>query len=283
MNIRNTAILFVFLLMTQMIFGESPTALPTERRTDVVFALIRNARIYLNQGKVEQAKETLQRAMKLNPDDPLVQDFLRQIQQIENPAPATKEEFLSQLAAGKDALKAKKYSVARKFGQTAAALLVDPKSTSAFLQEVDMAELNSVMESEDWLNAEKLLQSVAARDPMDTHLIDYRVRIQQGMESAMKSAELEKQGILAFYRGDYSGSVSSLQTIMTRNKASARIYFYLGCSTAAMALMRPKENGSELLLGAQDYFAKVRKIESGFRYDRESISPAILKLFEQSK
>jgi hypothetical protein len=93
----------------------------------------------------------------------------------------------------------------------------------------------------------------------------------------------EKQAVLAFYSGNYQQAKKIFELILKDKPDSARIYFYLGCSNAALAFMVSKNEGQPLLARARENFAQSRSLNPSFRYDITNISPRILKIYAQAQ
>jgi len=215
-------------------FGEDPSPKTEGSTAHDVAALVRTARMYLDQGNLEHAKRALERAHQLAPDDQSISDLLSQVRMMQS-------------------------------GQTA----------------VDLAGIEAALGRNDWTEAERLLKSVTARAPSNPHLADYRARIRQGIEQTLEIHESEKQALLAFYNGDYRAAIATLEQLIARQRNSPRFEFYLGCSKAALALMSPEAEMEKMKQEALQHFGQVKRLDPGFRYDSQDISPLILELFKK--
>src|SRR4029077_17573685 len=92
-----------------------------------------------------------------------------------------------------------------------------------------------------------------------------------------KGDDLVNSAIVAFYSGWYDQTIDLLQRSLPA-KETAEVHFYIGCSYAAQAFLQTA-NRENLLTQAKQEFAKVHKMEPGFRTADRSISPRILSVY----
>jgi len=143
----------------------------------------------------------------------------------------------------------------------------------------------------DWDAANRAEQTLAKLDPRNPQLKKLQALIQEGervpetipeiVQKPVPGTEKEDEALLAYLNGEYKKAVDILKGLTATSK-SAEVYFYLGCSNAALALMREPES-DRLLKDARANFAYVRRLNPSFQFDPELISPRIIKIYNEAQ
>lgn len=104
----------------------------------------------------------------------------------------------------------------------------------------------------------------------------------QEIDAAENLQSEETAAIVAFYSGEYQKAIRLLENLVSRKKESERLYFYLGCSQAALAFL-DTGNRSQLLQKARLQFAQAKRLNKSLTHDTRFISPRILEVYKQSE
>jgi hypothetical protein len=92
-------------------------------------------------------------------------------------------------------------------------------------------------------------------------------------EAQRRRSTAEREAILLYFRGDYSGARSRLQAFS--ETPSPRMHLYLACSQAALALLNKDAN---LAAEARRTYSRAQSGGGQFTTDLRYISPAIVKV-----
>jgi tetratricopeptide (TPR) repeat protein len=141
----------------------------------------------------------------------------------------------------------------------------------------DVAQLARLVTARDFQAARKTASSIARRDPRHPELL----RLQAEMDRQLSGPlEVERAAIRAFYGGRYETAVELLAPRATDPAATPRSLFYLGCSQAAMGLLKGADGGA-LLARARESFSLARAGRLVVaEKEKKLISPRIRRLFE---
>jgi len=136
--------------------------------------------------------------------------------------------------------------------------------------------LKNAIRGKDWVLAQLEAEGIRTVDPQNNSL------------KKLPPEVYEIPAILQFYSGQYQKSIKALEKSLQQNKTSARVYFYLGCNNAALALLESKsEKGKDererLVQRAIKQFVEARSLQTTIKVDRKFISPRILKLYDESQ
>lgn len=136
--------------------------------------------------------------------------------------------------------------------------------------------LREAVDKKDWTEAYRLSQKIREQDPDNSDLI----RLSPQIDAAV--------AVTAFYSGQYRQSSDLLDRVVANRKDSAKAFFYLGCSYAALAFEQSRagdglKQKEQLLKKARDQFAEARKIDPMLEYDHKFISPRILQIYESAQ
>jgi|GEM_PF-3265342 len=132
-----------------------------------------------------------------------------------------------------------------------------------------ITEIRKQLNAKSWSNAEKTATALQQLDPSNS---EYR-RITLWLD--------ERKAMIAFYSGDFDTSIQLFQKVSAAGKTDATTHFYTGCSLAALGFFQGVK-GKPLLEKARQEFVASRSLQPNMDYDRQFISPRILKLYEQS-
>jgi len=147
----------------------------------------------------------------------------------------------------------------------------------------------------NWDAARRAEQTLAKLDPQNQQLKKLQALIQEADRAAdqpppekppveqkpVRGTEKEDEALLAYLNGEYKKAAEILKTLTATGK-SAEIYFYLGCSNAALALMREPE-ADRYLKEARENFATVHRLNARFQFDPDLISPRIIKIYNEAQ
>jgi hypothetical protein len=145
-------------------------------------------------------------------------------------------------------------------------------------------KLRGAVQGRRWKDAQGLVDQLARLDPSNPALVSMRTAITQGLDQDAAKltqgqlAAAERNGIVAFYSGEYAQAISLLQTLPSN---SPRASFYLACSNAALSLVEGQKDPTRLQTARQQY-SRARASENRFEPDRKYISPRILRLLDAS-
>jgi len=133
--------------------------------------------------------------------------------------------------------------------------------------------LHIAIGKKDWVEAQRLAQKIRALDPQNAELSKLPAAMDVGL------------ALLAFYSGQYQQSADLLERLAAKKKDSAKVFFYLACSNAALAFEQIKQgNGAmrkkQLLEKARQEFAEAQRIDPLLQYDRKYICTRILQIYE---
>ncbi|MEW6368141.1 MAG: hypothetical protein AB1714_26230 [Acidobacteriota bacterium] len=271
--------------------GPSPEELRVRQLQQEAQDLVRQAGTLISQGRLDEAKRALDQARGKDPSNRQIADLSAQITQKEAELRAMAEadkkqaEFQTLLRQAEQALSARNYGQAKTLANQAGAANLDPQRVGNLLRSIDVAEnvenLRKAAERSSWVEAQRLSQAIEKLDPRNADLARFRAAIEQGL-ATQGVDELEKSALVAFYSGNYEQSASLLDRVAAQKKDSGRVYFYMGCANAALALMQGKQ-GDALMQKARQQFAQARRLNPSYQYDTKYISPKILRAFADAR
>ncbi|MEW6368882.1 MAG: tetratricopeptide repeat protein [Acidobacteriota bacterium] len=261
-------------------------------------ALVREAQSLLSQGRIDQAKEILERIRKVNPNDRAATELAGQIARKEDEIRAEQAKalaaageknkqgaFQSAMEQADQALRTKDYAAARQSAQVALGTGVDDARAQDTLKKISLAQgldaLRAAVAGGDWSGAERLARQVAAIDPQNGDLRSLQGAVEKGL-SGMSATQLQEEGLTAFYSGNYRQAIALLEKVTGSSADPAKGHFYLGCSYAALGFGQRGERPA-LLQKARDAFTRARQLDASLRHDVLYISPRILKVFAETR
>jgi hypothetical protein len=233
---------------------------------DEAKALEEQARALTDQGQFQAAKAVLKAAAEKDPASESIASLAAQIAEKEEELQAKQQadrkredqkrlnqQFDLLLQQAGRALADKNYAQARGLVRKASELGVDDQAVQEIAARIEAAE--------------KSQKAPSAAPPKQE-------------QPRVNADEEEVQGLLAFYSGNYRQSIALLEHLSLRKSPSARAYFYLGCSHAALGLLQGK-GGQAALQKSKEMFARSRTLNPILQHDVRYISPRILALYNQ--
>jgi len=241
--------------------------------------------------EVQNARKNVQDSSSRDASNKLYRQLLDELSQKEK---TIQDQFALTLRQADSALAAGKHAEARSLANRADQMDLDDRKVSELVKRIELGEnaqaFEKAINARNVKEAERLYSIVARLSPKDSRLSEYREQIKNILppgETSTKTVtvidSLEHEGIIAFYSGDYRNAIEQLKRVTNVKKDSARAYFYLGCSTAAIALMKPKNEEAKMLERVREYFVQVHKIDPGFKHSRKFISPRIMQIYDANK
>lgn len=210
--------------------------------------------------------------------------------------PAWRAGFLKSMEAARNALEQRRFASARSNAASAAAAAGDAASrqqaeqlrrqieSTQESQEKRIAGLiRDALRSRNARRAQTELSNLAALNPEHPGLRGFRSEIERlqrtlGMDASI--ARTERTAIRLFLAGDYEKSAAELQRAVSSGMSSPRIYLYLACSQAALALLAGPSQNEALVQEARRHYTLARPSQNAFATDRRFISPRILELLD---
>lgn len=265
---------------------------------DDVAALVKQAQSLLDQGHLDEARATLDRARRKDTGSKAVSDLGLQIARKEAELEAGRGEearkaelekkrgqFQGAMSQADQSLRTKAYPAARQQAEAALATGWDNQAAHAMLKRISVAEkveaLRGAVGSSKWAEAQRLAQELTALDPSNLDLKAMEAEIQKGI-GGMATQQLQEEGLVAFYSGEYQQSLTYLERVVAGGQDSAKAHFYVGCAYAGMAF-RAQDKRDSLLQKARDAFRRARQLNPTLRYDTRFISPRILDVFKGTR
>jgi len=132
-----------------------------------------------------------------------------------------------------------------------------------------ITEIRKQMKAKNWSNAEKAAAVLQQLDPSNSEFRRITLWLDQ------------RKAVIAFYSGEFDTSIQLFRKVSAAEKPDATTHFYMGCSLAALGFFQGVR-GKPLLEKARQEFVASRRLQPNMDYDRQFISPRILKLYEQS-
>jgi tetratricopeptide (TPR) repeat protein len=120
-----------------------------------------------------------------------------------------------------------------------------------------------------------LVERLLALDPTNAVGRNARAEIAHGL-SEDQARQIERDGLAAFYRGQYQRALDTLGKVAADVK-TPRIVFYQACSTAALGLI---QNDKAKLQKAHELFQQARPKDNPFTVERKYISPRITQVLD---
>jgi tetratricopeptide (TPR) repeat protein len=138
-----------------------------------------------------------------------------------------------------------------------------------------VSSLETAVNRARWNEAQKSWSALKNLHPQNLALAKYESVIKTGLSEG----DEERVALKYFYEGEYKDTAERLQKLIHANKSSARVYFYLGCSYAALGLMEENDVARSYLQKAHEQFAMARKIDPAMKVNTKFISPRILEIY----
>lgn len=260
--------------------------------------LVKQAQSLFYQGHLDEARAALDRARRKDPGSKAVSDLGLQIARKEAELEVGRGEaarkaelekkrglFQGAMTQADQSLRTKAYPSARQQAEAALATGWDDQAAHAMLKRIDIAEkvevLRGAVGSSKWAEAQRLAQELSALDPTNSDLKAMQAEIQKGI-GGMATQQLQEEGLVAFYSGEYQQSLTYLERVVADGQDSAKAHFYVGCAYAGMAF-RAQDKRDSLLQKARDAFRRARQLNPSLRYDTRFISPRILEVFKGTR
>jgi hypothetical protein len=200
-------------------------------------------------------------------------------QPVEDPAAASRRNFDRLLADATRFGAAGQYAEARQAASQAKALGVDNSRADALLKATDIqdmqSQINTQLRARAWSAAGSLADRLAGLDPANPAIRRARQEAARGL-AVDEGKRLERDGLMAFYRGDYQRALDTLGKVAADVK-TPRVAFYLACSTAALGLI---QDDKSKLQRAHELFQQARPKDNPFTVDRKYISPSIIRVLD---
>jgi tetratricopeptide (TPR) repeat protein len=255
--------------------------------------LIRYARDLLNHGDLDEAGKALESARAKDPDGAAVRDLSEALARMESAhrlaaqrearsgeeAKTAEGEMLvegvNRLIAARDYDEARRLITRARAGGTGGPQLDELGARVDFAE--GLAGLSGLVAKRRWTEARQKAATLASERPRDPELR----RLQALIDTAAIGGTLdepERAGLRAFYAGRYEMAAAIFGQIASGPSRSARALFYLGCSSAALGLLKGRD-GKELLNQARQQFAEARRLDRRLAYDQRYISPRIARFF----
>ena len=196
-----------------------------------------------------------------------------------NPALAARRDFDRLMADATRFGGAGRYAEARQAATQARGLGVDNGRADALLKATDIQDLqgqiNAQLNARAWSAVAPLVDRLAGLDPANATIRNARQETTRGL-AVDEGKRLERDGLTAFYHGDYQRALDTLGRVGADVK-TPRVAFYMACSTAALGLMQ--EDKSKLQK-AHELFLQARPKDNPFTADRKYISPRIIRILD---
>ncbi len=252
--------------------------------------LMKQASRSLSAKGFDAARGQARQAQILEIDQKRVQDFLKQID-------AAESSFL--LNEANQAIASGDFEHAEVLAKRVTAIGLNRDQSDQLLKKIKIVkavdEGLAAARQKDWAAAHRAEQTLAKLDPQNQQLKKLQTMIREGEKAPEKplpdtdtvkqkpvgGTEKEDEALLAYLNGDYKKAIEILKTLRSKEQ-SAEIYFYLGCSNAALALMREPE-ADRYLKEARENFATVHRLNERFQADPELISPRIIKIYNEAQ
>lgn len=251
-----------------------------ERELNEIQTRIAKARDLISQRRFVEARDTLKSIQSKDPSNAIANQLLQQVNEVETDFNNAMKDANQSYAAGN-------FDGAQASGMTARQTQFNNAIADRFLNKVTIRRnLETAILREDWNSANNLIGQLTPMDPKDLQLKPIQNQIAAGLQR-LKGADLERLALMAFYNGRYEDSKKSLENLASvleshQQQPSPRMYFYLGCSNAALGLIKKRDQES-LLNQARQQFAKVKALNPAFVYDKQNISPRILEVYESTR
>lgn len=149
-----------------------------------------------------------------------------------------------------------------------------------------LREINQLLRSGNVMKAQSLAITLQAQFPEDRNIAALVQEISKKKENDSRRTEraemqrlIEKQVIVAYYRGQYQAVVQLAQQGIQSIPDSWYLYFYQGCSYAALSFLEG-EGSDTRLEKAKESFRRAKRIRSSI--SAPQISPKIIEIFQAS-
>jgi len=224
--------------------------------------------------------ETQQPGNQIATKQPVPQPY----QPSQTPTPAQRPEdqqrvATASLAQAQKMIDLRQYDQARNQARIALSQGASEGDVSSLLRKIDvqqkLEDLRRAITNSDWSEAQNLIREIESVDPNNAEARKYEKTIDASL-ARTRSDDVVKNAMLAFYSGRYDQTIDLLQRALPADE-TAEVHFYIGCSYAAQAFLQTADR-ENLLSQAKQEFAKVHKMDPGFRPADRSISPRILRL-----
>lgn len=179
-------------------------------------------------------------------------------------------------------LRGQRFANARDSATRARDLNVDNRQADDLLRRINVDEvttqLNAQLGARAWTAAAPLVDRLASLDPNNAAVRTARETIARG-QARDQADRLERDGLSAFYRGNYQQALAVLSKVPP-DLSTPRVFLYMACSNAALALLEGDDKGQARLQRARELFRQARPQQNTFAVDRKYISPRIIRILD---
>lgn len=222
-------------------------------------------------------------------------------QQPANPDLNKQAQAQKALKEAKDALSAGDFDRARMALYSYNALSPNTSEGRKLSQDIDRAEqaqqqdrekrekldqASRALRSGDLITAASLVAELKVKYPGDSQVQSLSNEIQKKRDAQIANESqstqkrtLERQVVVAFYKGQYNAVIELAQQGLQKTPDSWHLYFFLGCSYASLSIL--DHNDEQNLKLARDSFARAKSLD-GSAAPPPYISPKILKIYNNS-
>ncbi len=150
-----------------------------------------------------------------------------------------------------------------------------------------LRDAEKALRNGDLASAENQILALKIQYPSDASVRSLLNQIQKEKDSRLRDLKdeeyrrgIEKEVIVAYYRGAYDEAIRLAQQGLPRMPQSWRLHFFTGCSYAALSILAERGNEDHLRM-ARESFRRVRSL-SGDISVPPHISPKILEIYRAS-
>ncbi len=255
--------------------------------------------VYYNLGKKEEAAfqfDIAEKSRVFQETDPEFLELRRMLESMSTPPDDRTQRIARMLANAETFVNQGQLEAAR--SQLRSLQDIDP--TNAFVAplqsriakiETDLrTQVEKMRTPAEIARMKETLEAGQIKEPANKLYTELLGRLSQKEQTSMgeqeakltrEFAEKMRRALLAFYSGNYDLSQDLLDQVSAQKKDSAKVYFYLACTNAAMALLAQAEKRTQLLEQARRQFAQARTIDPNFHYDEKFISPRIISIYQK--
>jgi len=200
----------------------------------------------------------------------------------EDPAVVNRRNFDSLMTDVRRFSASGQYAEARIAMGKARALNVDNPAVDAAERTVEIQDyqkqINTQLGARNWRGVNQLADQLAVLDPANPLIQSARRDAAHGIASDEARVH-EREGLSAFYRGNYQGALDALARIAD-DVRTPRDLFYQACSNAAIGLM---QNDKARLERARALFLQARSKDNPFTVERKYVSPKIVGVLDGTR
>ncbi|HYM26464.1 MAG TPA: hypothetical protein VEU08_24770 [Vicinamibacterales bacterium] len=200
----------------------------------------------------------------------------------EDPAVVNRRNFSALMADVGRFTTSGQYAEARVAVGRARALNVDNAAVDAAQKTIDIQDyqkqISTQLAARRWTAVNQLADQLAVLDPANPLVQSARRDVAHGIASDEARVH-EREGLSAFYRGNYQGALDALARIAD-DVRTPRDVFYQACSTAAIGLM---QNDKTRLERARALYLQARSKDNPFTVERKYVSPKIVGVLDGTR